>query len=178
MVKWVLTEICGKTFEGFGWNFTSLTPEWTPMFFHFQVLSSPKTRQNTNWIFSKPQLCSLLLKILPDRPTGFGQKRLSFPYKYQRRMSSYLLTRPAEEGLSTLHHHTDSWIKHAEGLDLTAHCYLVLLFLHIVMSIYNKRRGHYCYPTTAKNYGSACVSSWLPQAWIYIKWSLLLYPKP
>lgn len=44
-------------------------------------------------------------------------------------MSSYLLTRPAEEGLSTLHHHKDSWIKHGRrpGLKdrkIPAYCHL------------------------------------------------------
>lgn len=98
-------------------------------------------------------------------------------------MSSYLLTHPAEEGLSTLHHLTDSWVKYGSrpGLKNTATSFFIQLFLCIVIYVQYKICTNYCYSllivASAQKVWSFLIITWgldLHLGVLHIQLSLLL----
>lgn len=98
-------------------------------------------------------------------------------------MSSYLLTRPAEEGLSTLHHLTDSWGKIWQQAWIKKHCYFIhcSAFLCIVIYVQNKICTNYCYSllivASAQKVWSFLIIAWgldLHLGVVHIQLSLLL----
>ena len=128
-------------------------------------------RQTCQVDFPKSQLCSLLLKVSWQTQLLLAKKPLSFSsWIYQRRMSPYLLTRPAEEGLSTLHHHTDSWIKPVREPGFkrqkkNTHMLLPHSWFYFFFLVYWS-------PTPAKNNGASCSLSAAHQTGSYKNKSL------